>query len=142
MKALLDLRVLFVATAVLEAFYTAAALLTPPDLVSPLFGWNMSPDGHWALKLLGVALGAQALTAWVLRRQPTASIALCLAAYQIGATVVDIVMWQLLAERGIFDATVARSMILAAIPTHLFLGVLLIVAAARTEHPARLTASQ
>jgi hypothetical protein len=133
MKALLDLRVLFVATAILEAFYTAAALLTPPDMVYPLFGWDMSADGHWALKLLGVALGAQALTAWVLRRDPPASVAYCLAFYQIGATVVDIVLWWMLADRGIFATPVARGMILTAIPTHFALGVLLTAAAMRSE---------
>ena len=133
MKALLDLRVLFLVTAVLEALYTAAALLTPPALVFPLFGWEMSPDGHWALKLLGVALGAQALTAWVLRRDPPASVALCLAIYQIGATLVDIVLWRLLADKGIFAAPMARGMILVAIPTHLMLGMLLIAAASRSS---------
>ena len=36
MKTLTGFRMLFVATAILEAFYTQAALLTPPDLVQPL----------------------------------------------------------------------------------------------------------
>lgn len=131
MKALTNLRVLFVATAVLEAFYTVAALLTPPSLVEPLFGWRMSPDGHWALKLLGMALGAQALTAWVLRRDPPASVAWCLAIYQVGATVVDITLWSMLADQGIFAAPIASRMILFAIPTHLVLGLLLAYGAAR-----------
>jgi hypothetical protein len=138
MKALFSLHALFVATAVLEAFYTAAALLTPPDLVYPLFGWSMSPDGHWALKLLGVALGAQALTAWVLRRDPPVVVAYCLAIYQIGAATVDVVLWWMLADQAIFAAPTARAMILAAIPTHLVLGVLLCAAAraARQLQPA------
>jgi hypothetical protein len=138
MKALFSLHALFVATAVLEAFYTAAALLTPPDLVYPLFGWSMSPDGHWALKLLGVALGAQALTAWVLRRDPPLVVAYCLAIYQIGAAIVDVVLWWMLADQAIFAAPTARAMILAAIPTHLVLGVLLCAAAraARQLQPA------
>lgn len=138
MKALMDLRVLFIATAVLEASYTAAALLTPPDMVYPLFGWDMSPDGHWALKLLGVALGSQALTAWVLRDDPPPAVALCLAVYQIGATIVDIVLWLLLADRGIFAAPIARGMILVAIPTHLILGVLLAAAAAQAQRRPQL----
>ena len=131
MKALFSLHVLFVATAVLEAFYTVAALLTPPDLVYPLFGWSMSADGHWALKLLGVALGAQALTAWALRHDPPVAVAYCLAIYQIGATVVDVMLWWALADQAIFAAPTARAMILTAIPTHLLLGVLLVVAAGR-----------
>jgi hypothetical protein len=131
MKSLTDLRVLFVFTAVLEAFYTAAALLTPPHLVQPLFGWSMSPDGHWALKLLGMALGAQALTAWVLRNDPPVAVAWCLAIYQVGATAVDVVLWLLLADQGIFAAPIARGMILAAIPTHFALGALLVMAASR-----------
>ena len=131
MRALTSLRSLFVATAVLEAFYTAAALLTPPHLVQPLFGWEMSPDGHWALKLLGMALGVQALTAWVLRNEPPPSVAWCLAVYQLGATGVDVVLWLLLADQGIFAAPIARAMILAAIPTHFILGMLLALAASR-----------
>ena len=131
MKALFSLHALFVATAVLEAFYTAAALLTPPDLVYPLFGWSMSADGHWALKLLGVALGAQALTAWVLRHDPPVAVAYCLAIYQIGATVVDVMLWWILADQAIFAAPTARAMIFAAIPAHLTLGVLLVAAAGR-----------
>ena len=86
-----------------------------------------------ALKLLGVALGAQALTAWVLRRDPPVSVALCLAIYQIGATLVDIMLWRLLADQGIFAAPMARGMILLAIPTHLTLGMLLIAAASRSS---------
>jgi hypothetical protein len=91
----------------------------------------MSPDGHWALKLLGMALGAQALTAWVLRDDPPRAVAWCLAIYQVGATLVDVVLWTLLAGQGIFGAPIARAMILTAIPTHFALGVLLALGAAR-----------
>jgi len=131
MKAITDLRLLFVFTAILEAIYCAASLLTPPHLVEPLFGWDMSADGHWALKLLGLALGVQALTAWVLRREPPVAVAWCLAIYQVGATGVDITLWAMLADDGIFAAPVAQAMMLTAIPTHFVLGVLLAIGALR-----------
>jgi hypothetical protein len=126
-----DLTTLFIVTAIIEALYAAAGLLTPPALVEPLFGWEMSPDGHWALKLLGLALGVQAATAWVLRRTPPVAVAWCLAAYQIGASLVDIALWSMLADAGIFAAAMARAMILIAIPLHFVIGVLLLLAASR-----------
>lgn len=127
----LNLTKLFIATAIIEAVYAAAALLTPPDLVQPIFGWDMSPDGHWALKLLGVALAAQAATAWVLRRDPPVAVAWCLAGYQFGATLVDVALWTMLADEGIFGAPMARAMIMVAIPLHFTLGLLIAFAASR-----------
>src|SRR3712207_8091007 len=44
-KRLADRGLLFRAVAVLELFYFLVALLTPPDLVGAVTGWQLSPDG-------------------------------------------------------------------------------------------------
>jgi hypothetical protein len=128
-----NLRRLFVLVAIVEAFYGAAGLLIPPGMVKPLLGWQLNPDGQWVTKLLGAALATQALTAWVLRKDPPVAMAYVFAAYQIGATLVDAVLWATLADQGIFTVPLARYSVIVAIPTHFLIGVLLIVAAMR--HP-------
>jgi hypothetical protein len=126
-----SLRRLFTVVALVEGFYGLAGLLIPASLVEPLLGWNLSADGHWVTKLLGAALLAQALVAWVLRRDPPVAVAQVLASYQIAAVAVDIGSWFVLAERGVFATALARVSVLTAIPLHLALGMALIVAAKR-----------
>jgi hypothetical protein len=116
--------------AIVEAAYAVVAL-TPPALVEPLYGFRLNADGHWALKLLGVSLAVQATVAWLLRAQPHRGIAGALAAYQLGSATVDWMMWLALHDDGIFATTQARVAIVAAIPTHYLLGLLLAVAAGR-----------
>jgi hypothetical protein len=134
MKRVIDLRLLFTIVAIVEAIYALVAF-TPPSLVAPATGWALSPDGHWVTKILGVALGSQALVAWILRRAPHLGVAWALALYQLGSATVDWVMWLVLADQGIFSTSAARAGVMVAIPTHYALGLLLIlgIRAARKE---------
>jgi hypothetical protein len=126
-----NLGLLFRVTAVVEAFYGAAGLFIPPSAVGPLLGWNLTADGQWVTKLLGLALLTQAAIAWLLRRDPPVPVAWALAAYQIGASVVDVAVWAALADEGVFANALARVSVITAIPTHFILGALLAAAAAR-----------
>lgn len=124
---------LFVVIAVIEAFYGLAGLLIPAGLIEPVLGWKLSADGHWITKLLGAALFAQALTAWVLRHDPPPPIARVLAVYQLLAVAVDAGSWFLLADRGVFSTDLARASVLFSIALHFTLGVALLVLASRAE---------
>lgn len=114
-----------------EALYGAAGLLIPPSLIEPVLGWKLTPDGQWVTKLLGLSLATQSVLAWLLRDHASRALAFTLAAYQIGATVIDVVLWTTLADQGIFSNPMASWSILAAIPTHLAIGAFLVVAALR-----------
>jgi len=127
----MSLKRMFVIVALVEAFYCVAGLFTPPAWVLPVLGWNLSPDGQWVAKLLGLSLGIQGAIAWVLRRDPPVRVAWLLATYQIAAAAVDCVVWLGLRDQGIFATPMARISIMVAIPTHALLGVLLIAAARR-----------
>ncbi len=127
----MKLRTMFVVVAIVEALYAVIGILVPPSLISTIVGWNLSPDGQWVTKLLGLALGAQAATAWVLRRQPPIAIAWILAVYQVTAATADWVLWLLLADDGIFANAMTRATVIASIPLHYGIGVLLFVAIAR-----------
>jgi hypothetical protein len=133
---MLRLTTLFKVVAVVELLYGAAGLLIPPSLVQTILGWNLSPDGQWVTKLLGVALLTQAATAWLLRKSPPVPIAWVFAAYQLGASAVDGFMWWLLAPQGIFSNPLARISVMTAIPTHAVIGLLLAWAALRTQEAA------
>jgi hypothetical protein len=122
---------LFVLVAIIEAFYSLSGLLLPPAAVGSLLGWQLSPDGHWVTKLLGAALLAQAATAWLLRHRPPRGIAVVLAGYQLAAVGVDALV--LLFLDGALVHPVARASALLSIPTHGLIGVLLLIAAARSE---------
>lgn len=124
-------------TAVVEALYGLTGLLVPASLVEPLLGWQLSADGHWITKLLGAALLAQALVAWVLRREPPVAVAWVLALYQLLAVAVDVGSWFLLADRGVFARDLARISVLVAMPLHFTLGVALLMAARKQEPAAR-----
>jgi hypothetical protein len=132
MKRLLDLGLLFRVVAVLESSYFAAAMM-PPSWVGPATGWVLSVDGHWIIKLMGVALLTQAYIAWIFRKQPHIALAKGLAFYQMGSATVDWVMWLLMADAGIFSNTLAQSTVLVAISSHYLLGVLLIAAIVRVR---------
>ena len=67
MKKLTDLKFLFTAVAILEFFYFAAAML-PPSIIPMATGWNLSPDGHWIAKLIGLSLGTMGYMAWIFRK--------------------------------------------------------------------------
>jgi hypothetical protein len=131
-KRLTDLTFLFTVVAVVEVAY-ALVTLAPPGLLGATTGWVLTADGQWVTKLLCVALAAQAAIAWTMRRTPTVGVAAALAFYQLASGTVDWVIW--LTLRDAFSTVQAQVGIVAAIPTHYAIGVLLIVAVtrARTE---------
>ena len=128
MNRLTSLPFAFRVVAILELVYAAVGLLTPPSMVFAVTGWNLSPDGQWVTKLLAVALGSQAWVAWTLKDKPHAGVAAALAFYQIGSATVDWMIWLTLADQGIFATTAAKAGVLASIPTHYLVGLLLVAA--------------
>jgi hypothetical protein len=128
MNRLTSLPFLFRVVAIVELLYATVGLLTPPSMVFAVTGWNLSPDGQWVTKLLAVALGSQASVAWTLRDKPPVGVAAALAFYQVGSATVDWVIWLTLADQGVFATTAARVGVLASIPTHYVIGVLLLTA--------------
>jgi hypothetical protein len=121
--------------AAVEFAYAATALLTPPSWITPLTGWVLNADGQWLVKLLGAALGFQALVAWTLRLNPIRPIVHALAAYQIAAATIDWVMWLLLAGDGVFSTPLARLTVGASVVLHYALGIALLRAVARDARP-------
>jgi hypothetical protein len=134
------IRKMFVVVALVEAAYAVVGVFTPPSMVSTVVGWNLSADGQWVTKLLGLALGAQAAVAWVLRRQPPLAVAWILALYQVGAATTDWAIWVALADEGIFADALTRATVIASIPLHYAIGVLLIAAIVRESRRAGVTA--
>lgn len=126
MKKLTDLKFLFTAVAVLEFFYFICGML-PPSIIPLATGWNLSIDGHWIAKLIGLALGFMGYIAWIFRKNPHIGVAKGLAAYQIASATMDWVMWLIYKEDGIFSSSLAQTTVIAAIASHYFLGLLLIV---------------
>ena len=133
MTRLTDLGFLFRLVAIVELAYAAIGLLTPPHLVYPVTGWTLSADGQWVTKLLAIALLSQAWVAWILRNQPHTGVALAFALYQVGSATADWVIWLSLVDQGVFATTSARTGIIVSIPLHYAIGILLLVAAARTS---------
>jgi hypothetical protein len=127
MQKFTSLPVLFRVVAIVEAIYALIGLLTPPGLVLTITGWVLSPDGHWVAKLLSVALASQAWVAWTLRDQPQLGVARALALYQIGSATADWMMWLTLADQGVFSTTATKIGVLASIPTHYTIGLLLVL---------------
>ena len=116
---------LFYAVAGLEFTYFCAAM-APPSYVRPMTGWNLSADGHWIVKLMGVALLTQAHTAWTFRNKPNLEVAKGLAFYQMASASVDIAMWLTMKDQGIFDNDLAKTTVVGAIVSHYALGLMLI----------------
>ena len=142
MSRIASLPFMFRVVAVVELVYALVGLLTPPSMVFSVTGWMLSPDGHWVTKLLSIALGSQAWVAWTLRDKPHAGVAAALAFYQIGSATADWVIWLTLADQGVFATTAAKLGVLASIPAHYVIGVLLVAAiressrATAVGHPA------
>jgi len=132
MNRLTDLKFLFTAVAFLEFFYFLAAMM-PTDWIRPVTGWVLTADGHWITKLLGVALLTQAYIAWIFRKNPHLGVAKGLAFYQLASAGTDLLMWQIMKNEGIFNNSLARASVTAAIVTHAFLGILLLVAIRKTQ---------
>jgi hypothetical protein len=133
MKKLIDLRVLFVAVAMLEFTY-AICSLTPPSLVQGVTGWVLNADGHWIVKLLGASLFTQGLIAWIFRKDPNLAVAKALAFYQIASATADWIMWIIMADEGIFSTPMSRILVPAAIVSHYLLGILLIAGIANASN--------
>lgn len=127
MTRLTDLKFLFTAVAILEFFYFAAAML-PPSLIPVTTGWNLSPDGHWIAKLIGLSLGTMGYMAWIFRKKPHLGIAKGLAFYQMASATMDWIMWLVMKDEGIFNNSLAETTVIAAVVSHYFFGILLIVA--------------
>lgn len=127
MKKLIDLKTLFTAVAILEFCYFLFGML-PPSMVQPVTGWVLSPDGHWITKLIGLALGTMGYMAWIFRKNPHIGVAKGLAAYQVASATMDIVMWNVMKDEGIFNNPLAQTTVIAAIVSHYILGILLIIA--------------
>jgi hypothetical protein len=132
-KTLTDLRFLFSVVVVVEVLYALAGILTPPALMATFPGWNLTPDGAWLARLLGVSLASQAMIAWLFRRNPHLGVALALALYQVGSATVDWAMWLLLWNDGIFPIEVGRIAVAVSIPLHYTIGVLLLVGVYRAR---------
>jgi hypothetical protein len=128
MNKLTSLTVMFRVVAIVELLYALIGLLTPPGMVLSVTGWVLSADGQWVAKLLSVALASQAWVAWTLRDQPHLGVARALAFYQIGSATADWMMWMALADQQVFSTAAARIGVLASIPTHYTIGLLLVLA--------------
>jgi hypothetical protein len=127
MKKLIDLKVLFTVVAILELIYALIGTLTPPSMMQSVTGWVLTPDGHWATKLISMALASQAWVAWTLRKEPHLGVAKALAFYQIASSLVDVIMWITMADDGIFSTTAGKISVIASIPTHFSIGILLVI---------------
>ena len=125
-SSLTNLCTLFLYVAILEFAYFVVAMM-PPSYVEPMTGWKLTPDGHWIVKLISVALLTQAHTAWTLRNNPNVEVAKGLAFYQMASATVDICMWITMKDDGIFDNDLAKTTVIAAIVSHYLLDILLII---------------
>lgn len=126
MKRLTDLKTLFIAVAALEFCYFLAAMM-PPAMVRPATGWELTADGHWITKLMGIALLTQAYIAWIFRKNPHIGVAKGLAFYQVASATVDWVIWLAMKDEGIFSNALAQSTVIVAIVSHYILGILLFI---------------
>lgn len=132
MKKITDLKILFTAVAILEFCYFITAMM-PPGMVRPITGWELTADGHWITKLLGIALLTQAYVAWIFRNKPHKRVAQGLAFYQLASATIDWVMWIAMKDEGIFDNPLAHVTVTAAIVSHYILGILFFVAIRKTK---------
>jgi hypothetical protein len=133
MKKLTDLKFLFTAVAILEFMYFGFAML-PPSLIPSLTGWNLGADGHWITKLIGLSLGTMGYMAWIFRKNPHLGVAKGLAFYQMASATMDWTMWLVMKEEGIFNNTLAQTTVVAAVVSHYFFGILMIIAIRNAEN--------
>lgn len=136
MKRFPDLTSMFIVVAVIEAIYALAGIFTPPSMVATMPGWVLSADGQWLAKLMGVALGSQAMIAFALRRNPPVAVAWALAFYQVGSATVDWVMWLVMKDEGIFSVASGRLGVIISIPLHTTIGLLMVAAILRAPREA------
>lgn len=129
----MKLKTVFIIVALVEITYALLAM-TPPGSVNALTGWVLTTDGHWLLKLFGMALGAQAYLAWSSRNEPTLSVARSLAFYQLASATVDWVMWIVLDGQGTFSTSFGQALIVSAIVSHYGIGILLVVSMRQLQH--------
>lgn len=115
----------FTIVALVEITYAVLACI-PPSMVNGLTGWVLTPDGHWLLKLFGMALLAQAYLAWASREQPTIAVARSLAIYQFASATVDWLMWIALDGQGTFGTSFGQILIVSAIVSHYAIGILVV----------------
>jgi hypothetical protein len=127
MKKITDLKFLFTAVAILEFFYFATAML-PPSIIPIATGWDLSPDGHWIAKLIGLALGFMGYIAWIFRKEPHIGVARGLMAYQMTSATMDWLMWFIMKDEGIFNNSLAQTTVIVAIISHYLFGILLFLA--------------
>ena len=132
MKRITDLKTLFIAVAVLELCYFLAAMM-PPDMIKPATGWELTADGHWITKLMGIAMLTQAYIAWIFRRNPHIGVAKGLAFYQGASATADWVIWLTMKDEGIFNNSLAQTTVIAAIVSHYILGILLFIGISREK---------
>jgi len=66
--------------------------------------------------------------AWIFRKQPHIEVAKGLAFYQMASATMDWVMWVTMKNEGIFNNSLAEYTVIAAIVSHYFFGILLIIA--------------
>ena len=132
MKKLTDLKFLFIVVAIVELTYALLSLL-PPNMVQPITGWVLSPDGHWVVKILGMGLFTQAYIAWIFRKKPHLGVAKALAFYQMASATADWVMWIILKDEGIFSTTISQLLVPTAIISHYIIGILLIVGISKNK---------
>jgi hypothetical protein len=90
-------------------------------------GKLMSPDGQWVARLLSVALASRAWVAWTLSDQPHLG-RQSAGVLQVGSATADWVMWLTLAHQDVFSTAAAWFGVLASIPTHDTIGLLLVLA--------------
>lgn len=136
MKKLTDLKTLFTAVAILELFYFLCGML-PPSMVFPVTGWVLNADGHWITKLIGLALGTMGYMAWIFRKNPHIGVAKGLVAYQMASATMDIIMWNVMKDEGIFSNSLAQATVIAAIVSHYLLGILLIIGITQAHKDVR-----
>lgn len=66
--------------------------------------------------------------AWIFRKNPHIGVAKGLAFYQMASATMDWTMWLVMKDEGIFNSPLAQTTVIAAIVSHYFFGIFLIIA--------------
>jgi hypothetical protein len=72
--------------------------------------------------------------AWIFRKNPHLGVAKGLAFYQMASATMDWTMWLVMKEEGIFNNTLAQTTVVAAVVSHYFFGILMIIAIRNAEN--------